>query len=161
MSAAPDKMKLMAYADGELDESERAEVEAWMATDAAAAETATSFAALGEFVKGSHVAKTAASFDIADAVMAKIAAEPAAAPARPKVVAFPLRRVTVVAAALALAAAVFLIMRPKDEAPIATGPGVEVDLHETPGQSVSVFYLPSETNMTTSVVVWVDETGAK
>lgn len=40
-------------------------------------------------------------------------------------------------------------------------PGVDVDLVETAGDSVRVFYLASESSPTTSVVVWVDESGGK
>lgn len=90
-----------------------------------------------------------------------------------------------VAAVLALAASLFLVARPK-EAPLALSPGpavpaartetpassagalavmeapassgdVEVDAVDSP--TVSVFYLPSANELSTSVVVWVDETG--
>lgn len=83
-----------------------------------------------------------------------------------------------VAAALALAASVFLVHRnTEQEAPIARAPAtpppaaaaataevggdVDVEIEETPGRSISVFHVPSETNLTTSVVVWVDESGGK
>lgn len=38
---------------------------------------------------------------------------------------------------------------------------VEVDAIDSPGSSVSVYYLPSANEATSSVVVWVDETGEK
>jgi hypothetical protein len=38
---------------------------------------------------------------------------------------------------------------------------VDVDVEQTANNSVSVFYVPSETSLTTSVVVWVDEKGEK
>ena len=183
MSSASERMmKLMAYADGELGASERLEVERWLLSDGRAAETVNAFAELGDVVqlgyRGSATATSVASFDIADTLMAVVEKEsaPAAhtAPVPSNVVPFRSRRAGVIAAAaLALAASVFLMTRAKDEQPIARGPsaqpapatvssgGVDVDLHETPESSVSVFYLPSETNLTTSVVVWVDETGAK
>jgi len=88
-----------------------------------------------------------------------------------------------IAAALALAAAVFVYARPEEapmgKAPVAingpsqpsqpaspspagtSGTGVDVSTVESPGQNVSVFYLPSANELTTSVVVWVDETGEK
>lgn len=183
-------MKLMAYADGELEGAELAEVEAWIREDAGAVLFANDLAELGDLVKTGHRAskdaKAVLSFDIADSIMNKVAASPAKVTpigdARAK------KRSTVmwVAAGLALAASVFLLTRNKEEAPMArtttplvqpaaqnvaaqangasgAPPGVSV---ENPGRSVSVFYLPDETNsvttkMTTNVVVWVDESGAK
>ena len=41
------------------------------------------------------------------------------------------------------------------------GAGVEVSTENSPSNSVSVFYLPSANELSTSVVVWVDETGEK
>jgi anti-sigma factor RsiW len=168
------QLKLMAYADGELDDAERAEVEAWLAQDVDAVRFANDIANLGSIVKDGHSAspdaKAVASFDIADAVMAKVASEPS--PAKSNVVQLKAARRTKVvggiAAALALAASVVLMTRHKDEVPMAQqtpitvqpeqGSGVDVD---DPGRSVSVFYLPNETSATTStsVVVWVDESG--
>jgi anti-sigma factor RsiW len=43
----------------------------------------------------------------------------------------------------------------------AAGTGVEVSTVNSPSNSVSVFYLPSANELSTSVVVWVDETGEK
>jgi negative regulator of sigma E activity len=48
-----------------------------------------------------------------------------------------------------------------DPVPAQGGPGVEVDAIESPGHSVSVFYLPNANEVSTSVVVWIDETGEK
>jgi hypothetical protein len=42
-----------------------------------------------------------------------------------------------------------------------TAAGVEVQAFESPGHSVSVFYLPSANELSTSVTVWVDESGEK
>jgi hypothetical protein len=39
--------------------------------------------------------------------------------------------------------------------------GVEVEAVESPGRSVSVFHLPGASELSTSVVVWVEETGDK
>ena len=43
---------------------------------------------------------------------------------------------------------------------IAIGAGTGVAI-ESAGKSVSVFYLPTSNELSTSVVVWVDETGEK
>lgn len=191
-------LKLMAYADGELAGDDLTEVEDILATNADAVRFVNDIANLGDIVQEGHAScagKAIASFDIADAVMAKIEAEPKAAlegsqsaPVSPVTGVSSLaaerakrsRRTQVgagVAAVLALAAAVFLVARPQETpmapAPVAAnttpapepsnGAPVEVDVTatDTPGQSVSVFYLPAANEVTTSVVVWVDETGAK
>ncbi|MBX3234414.1 MAG: zf-HC2 domain-containing protein [Labilithrix sp.] len=184
-------MKIMAYADGELEGAERAEVERWMREDAEAVLFANDLAELGDFVQTGHRAskdaKAIAAFDVADAVMAKVEAEPIekAAESAGKVVPIGAARAKQakasskrgaamwIAAGLALAASIFLVTRGKEEAPMArtTTPLVQPSPQnaaaanvtvENPGQSVSVFYLPNETNsVTTSVVVWVDESGAK
>ncbi len=78
-----------------------------------------------------------------------------------------------IVAALAVAASVFFFLRSGEE-PMALSPnpaarvssddpasGVEVTAFGAPGQSVSVFYLPSTNDVSTNVVVWVDETGGK
>ncbi|MBX3220487.1 MAG: hypothetical protein KF795_08215 [Labilithrix sp.] len=182
-------LKLMAYADGELEGAEQSEVEGWLATDADAARFANDLAGLGDLVKLGHEASSAASavasFDVADAVMAAVKEEESkTAKETPKVapvVSLAERRQKnlkvggMVAAALALAASVFVMTRQKEEAPMARAPvpavqpspnasaepGVDVDLVETAGDSVRVFYLSSENSPTTSVVVWVDESGGK
>jgi anti-sigma factor RsiW len=187
MSLTSERMlKLMAYADGELEGVERSEVEGWLATDADAVRFANELAGLGDLVKAGHqassAAKAIASFDIADAVMGAVkenapAKESASAAA---VVSLEARRQRnlkvggIVAAGLALAASVFLMTRSREDAPMARAPvpavpslvasadpGVDVDLDETEGDSVRVFYLANETSPTTSVVVWVDESGGK
>ncbi|MCW5831598.1 MAG: hypothetical protein KIS78_03990 [Labilithrix sp.] len=174
-------LKLMAYADGELEGAERLEVEGWLASDVDAARFANELAGLGELVKVGHeassAASAAASFDVADAVMAAVKED--AAPKVAPVVSLAERRQKnlkvggMVAAALALAASVFVMTRHEEEAPMARAPapavqpmasaepGVDVDLVETAGDSVRVFYLSSENSPTTSVVVWVDESGGK
>ena len=69
-------LQLMAYADGELEGAERAEVEGWLASDIDAVRFANEIAGLGDLVKmgheGSASAKAVASFDITDAVMAAV-----------------------------------------------------------------------------------------
>jgi anti-sigma factor RsiW len=179
-------LKLMAYADGELEGAELEEVEDWLATDVDAVRFANELAGLGDLVAVGHQAsadaKAVASFDVADAVMAAVSAEKQERPKAAPVVSLEARRQknfragAMVAAALALAASVVVAMRSKkDEAPLARAPipvempsplasaepGVDVDLVETAGESVRVFYLSSESSPTTSVVVWVDESGGK
>lgn len=181
-------MKLMAYADGELEGAERAEVEKILATDIDAVRFVNEMAGLGELVQmgrtSAPISKAVSSFDIADAVMAKVEQDQrensgkkvvSISDARKRPDRKPSRNLKVgagVAAALALAASVFLMTRPKEQ-PMATTPkapipvaqqtsepmpshgeGIEVDAVESPG--VSVFYLPGQ-NASTSVVVWVEE----
>lgn len=229
-------LKIMAYADGELEGAERDEVEAWIAEDGASVRFANELAGLGDLVKvgfdHSKDSKAVASFDIADAVMAQVAkaqttsspsardeekkttsasaskpSSSASAASAPVISleAARARRNTrvgiVVAAALAVAASVFMVMKdkgaeqpmartqpastevapttnpspamtvavnnPSANAPNANGANgangtVEVNVEQTPGSSVSVFYVPSETeSLSTSVVVWVDDQGGK
>lgn len=87
-----------------------------------------------------------------------------------------------IAAALALAASIAVFAQhrteetPMAKAPVApavqppgspspastlVGTGVDVSTVNSPSNSVSVFYLPSANELSTSVVVWVDETGEK
>jgi len=201
-------LKLMAYADGELEGDERRAAESLLASDAEAAEFVEQLAGLGTIVQAGHGDRHAhaiALFDVADAVMAKAAAEAtkttttkADAPARVTEAATVhgidvarakraqrLKLGGGIVAALAFAAAVFVYARP-NETPMAKGPstvassdpntaqqtasngapgnggaGVEVSAVESPGHSVSVFYLPTANELSTSVVVWVDETGEK
>ncbi|MFO0740480.1 MAG: hypothetical protein U0270_31575 [Labilithrix sp.] len=174
-------MKLMAYADGELEGEELAQVEKWLEEDAEAILFANDIAELGDLLKAGHAPL---AFDIAEEVMAKISAEAETPPAKviplkPRTVAPAGKRNTVgwVVAGLALAASVFLVTRGKheEEAPLArtTSPLVQpapnaaaavhgsVDV-ENPGSSVSVIYVPDETNVgNTTTVVWVDESGGK
>lgn len=127
-------MKLMAYADGELEGAELAEVEKWLGEDAEAVLFANDLAELGDLVKvGSSARDLARDFDIADAVMKNI--EEAVAPKTGasevgKVIPFEPRRtapvkkrnaVGLVVAGLALAASVFFVARAKhdDETPLA------------------------------------------
>lgn len=195
-------LKLMAYADGELEGPELAEVEGWLATDIDAIRFANEIAGLGDLVKTGHAgsadAKAVSSFDIADAVMAAVkkdqkkdgsasvvsldAARAQKAAQRQvdvKAQARSQKNLKVgaaIAAALALAASVFVMTRTKEDAPLARAPipqtdpapngsaepGVDVDLVETAGDSVRVFYLANESSPSvTSVVVWVDESGGK
>ncbi len=185
-------MKLMAYADGELEGAERIEAEMLLASDADAATFIEQVAGLGTLLELGHqdrLGKTLAAFDVTAAVMGAIARErPAAAEtARATTVAGGganvrslaaarekksggLKIGVGVAAALALAASVFLFTQHRnDETPMAVAPAPAVQqaqgssgiVVESAGKSVSVFYLPTESELSTSVLVWVDETGEK
>jgi hypothetical protein len=195
MSLSSENMlKLMAYADGELEGAERIEAEMLLASDASAVTFIEQVAGLGALVELGHEdrhGKAIAGFDVTSAVMAAVAKEtPAAADtaratnvtslaeARARAGAKDrpaggsgLKIGVAVAAALALAASVFVFTQHhRDEVPMAAapapaqalpssgGPGVAI---ESAGKSVSVFYLPTESELSTSVVVWVDETGEK
>jgi hypothetical protein len=192
-------MKLMAYADGELEGAELEDAQKLLATDPDSVRFVEQIAGLGAIVTRGYEAgagKTVASFDVADSVMsltkddAKSAAKTdnvrslAAASAKRgnsvKVAAG-------IAAVLALAASFFLFAQHRtDEAPMAGnntpavqvvqpgaastavaavsttgGSGVTVSTVNSPGNAVSVFYLPTANELSTSVVVWVDETGEK
>ena len=188
-------MKLMAYADGELEGAELSEAEMLLARDVDALSFIEQIAGLGELVELGHEAKSAktiASFDVADAVMslvkeADVADKEAVKPSN----VVPLVRATqrretlekrsnaslkigvAVAAVLALAASVFVFAQHRgEETPMAIAPtpavqpatngvpGTGVAI-ESAGKSVSVFYLPTANELSTSVVVWVDETGEK
>ncbi len=186
------QLKLMAYADGELEGAERAEVERWLAEDTNAARFAIDVANLGDLMKTGHAhsatGKAIASFDIADAIMGEVVKEPkvsaegakegaqvrsldAARSRKSRTQSTGLKIGAGIAAALALAASVFLVERSKVEQPMAQVPatsvqsvsssGIDVDVDETPGHSVSVFYVPNESMATTSVVVWLDESGGE
>ena len=185
-------MKLMAYADGELEGADRSEAEMLLATEVDALTFIEQIAGLGELVEHGYEAKsgrTIASFDVAGAVMAAIKTSKetplakevgsssvgsvaAAAAAREKKRNASLKLSVGVVAVLALAASVFVFTQHRgEETPMAVGPapafqpaadvpgtGVAV---ESAGKSVSVFYLPTANELSTSVVVWVDETGEK
>ena len=193
MSVSPDRMmKLMAYADGELDDAEKAEVEKLVETNEEAARIVNAMLGLGDYVREGHESKNAkvvAKVDLTDAIMKKVEAEPASNVRSLDAARAKRRNVGVgVVAALALAASIFFVARDKqDEKPMASKPvpvqtqsapqqmasgelpavnastaaGVEVQAFESPGHSVSVFYLPSANELSTSVTVWVDETGEK
>jgi anti-sigma-K factor RskA len=194
-------MKLMAYADGELEGDERLEAEKLLATDPDSVRFVEQLGGLGELVELGYAAKagkTVAKFDIADSVMtlakpaAKVSSLAAAREKSEKKKSGGGAKVGVaIVAVLALAASVFLVAQHRnDETPMAKGPavretaaqpapattvastasgttggssgaGVDVSTVNSPGSSVSVFYLPTANELSTSVVVWVDETGEK
>ena len=184
-----DQMKLMAYADGELEGAERKDAELLLATDVDAVRFVEQIGGLGSLVELGYAAKTGktvANFDIADAVMALakddkavVAKVSSLSAARAKRANSSVRVGVGLVAVLALAASVFVFAKHRtDETPMASAPpntaqaaqpataptsgtGVDVSTVNSPGNSVSVFYLPTANELSTSVVVWVDETGEK
>jgi anti-sigma factor RsiW len=190
-------MKLMAYADGELEGAEKAEIEKLVDSDEEAARIVNAMLGLGDFVRVGHedkVAPVVAKVNLTDAIMKAVEkAEIEPANAKTNVTSLDAARAKKrnvgvgVVAALALAASIFFVMQNKpDEKPMASKPvttqtpapqqmasveapsmnattsaGVEVQAFESPGHSVSVFYLPTANELSTSVTVWVDETGEK
>jgi anti-sigma factor RsiW len=195
-SQSSDEMiKLMAYADGELEGSERDEVEKLLEKDADAQAFVRQLGGLGVHIRVAHRnrAKNYPRIDLGDAIMAKVESitpdpkeenaqksEKAVAKvssldaARAKR-ASRMKAGAIVAAALALAASIFVMTRQPSEAPMAQSPktltpaqntpvaahaAIEVNAVESSGQSVSVFYLPStKDELSTDVVVWVEESG--
>jgi hypothetical protein len=171
-------MKLMAYADGELEGSDVAEVEKLLVKEPDAVRFIEQIADLGDLVKTGHTPK---AFDIADLVMAKAKDIELDAPKKAGNVVSLMdamdakkkrtQQITIgagIAAALALAASIFLFKKP-EETPMAKGPapiiapanesaGIEVETaNESPGQSIKVLYGPGQNEMSTSVVIWVEE----
>jgi hypothetical protein len=203
-------LKLMAYADGELEGAELEEAQKLLASDPDSVRFVEQIAGLGEIVSQGHRAgagKTVAKFDVVDSVMAltkesarekdKVTSIGEARSAKKAQKGSGGNGVKIgagIAAALALAASFFLFAQHRtDEAPMASnnnttpavqavqpsgasnananatvaavsttgGSGVTVSAVDSPGSSVSVFYLPTANQLSTSVVVWVDETGEK
>jgi len=198
-------LKLMAYADGELEGAELEEAQKLLASDPDSVRFVEQIAGLGEIVAQGHRAgagKTVAKFDVVDSVMALTKESGSEASEKSaKVTSIAAARNAAgnkrgsssvkigagIAAALALAASFFLFAQHRgDEAPMASnnmpavqavepgpsnpivaavstagGSGVTVSTVNSPGNAVSVFYLPTANELSTSVVVWVDETGEK
>lgn len=192
-------MQLMAYADGELEGADKAEVEKLVESNEEAARVVNAMLGLGDYVREGHDAsdakKTIAKVDLTDAIMKKVDGEkpdgkPASNVSSLDAARAKKRNMGVgIVAALALAASIFFVMQDKPaEKPMALKPvptqaqapqqlasndvpnpsvngttsaGVEVEAVESPGHSVSVFYLPTANELSTSVTVWVDETGDK
>ncbi len=186
------RTKLMAYADGELSADEQAEVEALVSRDEEAARFVAGLGLLGDAIRGAYQERSAAKiegFDVADAVMARLAAS--SSPPAANVIPIGERRSrawsigerrsrawsigAAVVAVCSAAAAVALYARGPEEAPLATAQpaavptnavepasehtGVEVEAVESAEHTVSVFYLPAANELSTSVVVWVEEKG--
>jgi anti-sigma factor RsiW len=173
--AAGTMMKLMAYADGELDAADRKDIEALLAKDEEAKKIVAQMRSLGAVVAAVH--PKVPEIDIADAVMAKVKDTKPEPGGRDKtnVVSLADRRASrakigvAVAAVLALAASIVIWSRPK-ETPLAElpkpvpqaqvaipEPGIVVEPIDSPGQTVKVIYGPGKDEMQTSVIIWVDE----
>lgn len=180
-------MLLMAFADGELEGEERVRAEALMSSSEDAKEFVAELQGLGGAVRVAAEPSLASRYDVADDVMAKLGIL-SGAPTAERAPVIPLKKATpkrsaggrvglVVAGALALAASVALINRPKPlevaegtVAPLRVVPGgsassgqsvvaatgVEVDRVESDAHQVSVFYVPSG-NDSPSVVIWIDD----
>jgi anti-sigma factor RsiW len=88
-ASPPTDLELMAYADGELEDPRRAEVEAWLASHEAPRQKLAALDLVSEIMRGEALEGAAGAGSITDAVMAKIDAEEQA-PAPANVV--PLRR---------------------------------------------------------------------
>jgi anti-sigma factor RsiW len=167
-------MKLMAYADGELEGDELAEVERWIAEDAEAVLFANDLAELGELVKVGHpkANPTIAKFDIADQLMAKLDEEKEEKPAA-KVISLADRKaatpapqpkkksntVAWVVAGLALAASVFFVTRAKqsDEAPLARATSALVQPTQTVAAAVSTGAVEVENPGSSVQVIYVPD----
>ena len=178
---------LMAYADGELDDAERARAELLLGESEDARLFVKNLGVLGEAITAAEEQRAARlSVDsVADEVLARIAAETAPADGA-KVVRLDERRApsrvkaaTMVAAVLVLAAGWALAIRtlsdagPSAEAPAPSAPplavaaadedpsGVEVENVESDESAVSLFYLPAvagaRLNAASSVVVWITD----
>ncbi|MDB4946803.1 MAG: hypothetical protein JWP97_6337 [Labilithrix sp.] len=187
-------MTLMAYADGELEGEGRRDAELLLAMNPDAVRFVEQVAGLGDLVSEGHDdrhGKTVAAFDVADAVMGKIAEDAApkvssiasiasARQARSARSGTGLKLGAGVVAALALAASIFVFAKHKnEEVPMAARPvsttqqvaanGAAQQADESgPGvaidstsESVRVFYLPTANELSTSAVIWVDEQGEK
>ena len=169
-------MKLMAYADGELEAADRKEIEALLAKDDEAKKIVAQMRSLGAAVAAVH--RKVPEIDIADAVMAKVKDTKPEPSEREKthVVSLADRRAqrakigVAACAVLALAASIVIWSRPK-ETPLAELPkpvpnaqvaaipeqGIVVEPIDSPGQTVKVIYGPGKDEMQTSVIIWVDE----
>ncbi len=183
-----DMIDLMAYADGELEGKDLERVEALLRDDPQAALVVASFGTLGDCVRVTEADRRVPKIvdRIVDDVMEKLPKKPRAAeviPLAPRAVR--MRNAVLagsVSALLAAAAAWALFFRPgevapppapvavqehapKPAAPRATGipslpvEGTSLDGVESPSQ-VSVFYVQSDDEKSSSVVVWVGDDNA-
>jgi anti-sigma factor RsiW len=184
-ASRPTDLELMLYADGELEGERLAAVEAYLAQDEAARKKLLAMAMVSNVVREQAQGASKAD-DIADLVMASIAAEPkkAEAPAEQKVV--PARRKPAndnarglwVIAAFAAAAAAALLLWSRGSttsdhavsssrtpsAPLsAPAPheevehGVEVSAVDFGARMGAVFYVSSDNAAATTTVVWLSD----
>lgn len=180
---------LSALADDELSGDERTDALCLLEESPKARAFVASLSVLGHAVHGAAALGATPQVDLADAIMAQIAAETPAASATPAATpATPLSlseararraqasRVAAAIGALALAAAGLFYVRahhaetavgpvarvtPSSAEPADAEKGVEVRVIDSDETSqVSVFYLPAGANMASSVVVWIDDKGA-
>lgn len=154
--------KLMAYADGELSGEDLAAIEALISENAEAAQIVSELGVLGECVRVAEP-QSAAGFDVADLVIAKIGAEAARAPSAAtksspprvdNVVDLASRRrrtVGIVAGLVAAAAAVVFVARPSVE-PTSTSPVAVQPTATAPAPSVTAAP-PAPTALASSDVV--------
>lgn len=153
-------IELMAYADGELDPHELAALEDELASSPESVEVVESFRAMGDRMRRDH----AGTPDLADGIMARIAADKPALAEGAKVLdlqavrAKKLKIGAAVASALAMAAAVALYLGHAGDgvAPhmAAAAMGVEVQQVD---QSAKVFSIPALHSNASSVVVWLGD----
>jgi len=169
-------LMLQAYADGELDGDELAEAERVLDESAHAREFVSSLGVLTHAARAAVALEPLPEVDLADAIFAKIDAEPSArAPSAVSSLAAARDRrakrsqMVVVVGALAMAAAGILFLRGRNAEPgkaevaqAGQDRGVEVSsIDSNDDSNVSVFYLPaSGGNAASSVVVWIDDKGA-
>lgn len=183
----PTDLDLMLYADGELEGERLAAVEAYLAQDEAARSKLLAMGMVSNVVREQAHGGASKADDIADLVMAAIAAEPKkadpptekqAAPARRKPANDNGRGLWAIAAFAAAAAAALLLWsrgsptsgahgvastRPPPTSLSAPAPGAEVE----PGVAVSavdfgarmgaVFYVSSDSTEATTTVVWLSD----
>jgi anti-sigma factor RsiW len=182
-------IELMQYADGDLDAAARARVEAFLRANEEARGVVEAIETLGLVVRegaSERLDRSAAAFDVADGVMAAIAATAQATKVAP--IGRPRRSWSGAAPAaivvLALAAGVVFFFRSKALAPVAKeepvspapvvspsapesssaaavaeteGHGVDLEEVRSVENKVNVFFTPTTPSAGASVVVWIDD----
>jgi anti-sigma factor RsiW len=166
----------MAYADGELDEARRAEVEAFVAATPAARAKLAAMGVVGDVVRDEA---DRPSIDLADAIFARIDAEPAPAPKKlPRVVVGPpsppsrrsandnaFRIFSLAAAAVAVAAGVMIWARTDPSAPVAglggaTGAASAALTAAPPPHTAAPYEAESEVGASVAAVDFGSNTGS-
>jgi anti-sigma factor RsiW len=182
-------IELMQYADGELDAAARARVEALLQANEEARGVVEAIGTLGVVVRegaSERIERSAAAYDVADGVMAAIAAttkETRVAPiGRPRRARSGATSAAIVV--LALAAGVVFFFRSKAPAPVAKeeplspasavsprepespsatavaeseARGVDLEEVRSVQNKVNVFFTPTTPSAGASVVVWIDD----
>lgn len=179
MSARPTDLELMAYADGELDEPRRAEVEAFLASAPGARAKLAGLAAVGDVLREREAR---VDVDLADAILARIDAEadaPAAPPKKlPRVQLGPpsppsrrsandnaFRIFSLAAAAVAVAAGVTIWARTEPVAPIAaivapSGAASVAPAGPTPSHATAAYEADSEVGASVAAVDFGSNSGS-